>query len=60
VTEQTFHPSDRYRNTEQEQEHRRVSTRPARTPHEPDRMPVRAGRFLELLDRSRRGGRTSS
>jgi hypothetical protein len=57
VTEQTSRPTDRHHGVSDavpEQERRRVPTRPARTPHEPDRMPVRAGRFLELLDRARR------
>lgn len=54
MTEQTSRTTDRHPDAAPEQERRRVSTRPARTPHAPDRIPVRAGRFLELLDRARR------
>lgn len=32
----------------------RVRARPVRLPHAPERLPDRAGRFLGLLDRSRR------
>lgn len=32
----------------------RVRVRPVRLPHAPERLPDRAGRFLGLLDRSRR------
>jgi hypothetical protein len=34
--------------------------RPVRLPHAPERLPDRAGRFLGLLDRSRRDERPSS
>jgi hypothetical protein len=54
VTEQTSRTTDRHPDAQREQERRRVPARPTRTPHEPDRIPVRAGRFLELLDRARR------
>jgi hypothetical protein len=34
----------------------RPRTRSVRLPHAPERLPDRAGRFLGLLDRSRRDG----
>jgi hypothetical protein len=35
-------------------ERARIPKRPSRVPHAPDGIPVRAERFLGLLDRSRR------
>lgn len=52
MTEQTSHATDR--RPDAAPERRRIPRRPARTPHAPDGIPVRAERFLGLLDRSRR------
>ena len=59
MTEPTSRPNDDT-TIAHDDERARPRTRAARYPHAPERLPDRAGRFLGLLDRSRRDDRRAS
>ena len=53
MTEPTSRTTGHIERPTHDEERARARTRAARYPHAPERLPVRAERFLGLLDRSR-------